>query len=409
MQPAVVFDSVWKKFQRGERHDSLRDLVPALIKRSLHRRRPEELGTEEFWAVEDVSFETHAGEALAIIGPNGAGKSTILKLLTKILRPTRGRAAVRGRVGALIEVAAGFHPDLTGRENVYLQGAIMHMKRADIARKFDGIVEFAGLEPFIDTPVKRYSSGMNARLGFSIAAHLEPQVLLIDEVLSVGDMAFQRKCIERMHEFKREGVAIVFVSHNLHAVASLCEQAIYLQRDVRAQGSTLDVIERYVQSTDNQTAECSGAVEIVSTTLLDDAGRPVAAVEPGTSLTLRVTYAARAAADDLLLGFLAYRSADRLVVYDANFSSSELHIPRLVGGERITVDFRFRAHLTRGQYHLACHVYDMAIQEYTSRSSPAGIFSVNESRTFAGIADLQVVSAVVERVACEPEGALRGL
>jgi lipopolysaccharide transport system ATP-binding protein len=223
MEAPVVFDSVWKKFRRGERHDSLRDLVPALVRRSFRRSQEEALASEEFWAVEDVSFETPAGEALGIIGPNGAGKSTTLKLLTKILRPTRGRAAVRGRVGALIEVAAGFHPDLTGRENVYLQGAIMHMKRAEIARKFDEIVDFAGLAPFIDTPVKRYSSGMNARLGFSIAAHLEPHVLLIDEVLAVGDMGFQQRCIERMHAFKRQGVAIVFVSHNLQAVATLCE------------------------------------------------------------------------------------------------------------------------------------------------------------------------------------------
>src|SRR5205807_9251258 len=160
------------------------------------------------------------GEAFGIIGPNGAGKSTALKLLTRILKPTCGHCHVRGRVGALIEVAAGFHPDLTGRENIFLQGAIMGMKRAEIARKLDEIVEFAGINGFIDTPVKRYSSGMNARLGFSIAAHLNPDVLLIDEVLAVGDMVFQTKCQERMKRFRNEGVAIVFVSHHLSAVAN---------------------------------------------------------------------------------------------------------------------------------------------------------------------------------------------
>ena len=409
MEPAVVFDSVWKKFQRGERHDSLRDLVPALIKRGFQRRRVEELAAEEFWAVEDVSFETHAGEALAIIGPNGAGKSTILKLLTKILRPTRGRAAVRGRVGALIEVAAGFHPDLTGRENVYLQGAIMHMKRAEIARKFDDIVEFAGLGPFIDTPVKRYSSGMNARLGFSVAAHLDPEVLLIDEVLAVGDMGFQQRCIERMHLFKRQGVAIVFVSHNLQAVANLCERAVFLQRSVRAQGPSPEVIEQYVRADSLESSTGHGAVEIVRAELLDDRGQPASVVEPGDALTLRVRYATSAPATDLLFGFLAYRSTDRLLVYDANFGSSELALPPVAGGEQLVVDFRFRAHLTRGQYHLACHVFDTSTQEYTSRVSPVGVFTVREGRTFAGIADLEVTPTLAASSAREPNAVASGL
>jgi lipopolysaccharide transport system ATP-binding protein len=176
----VVFDGVWKKFRRGDRHNSLRDLVPAAAGALLRRGATSDLKAEEFWALQGVSFEVRRGEALGIIGPNGAGKSTTLKLLTKILRPTRGSCAVRGRAGALIEVAAGFHPDLTGRENVYLQGAIMGMKRHEIGRKFDAIVDFAGVADFVDTQVKRYSSGMNARLGFSIAAHLEPEALIID-------------------------------------------------------------------------------------------------------------------------------------------------------------------------------------------------------------------------------------
>src|SRR4051812_30002187 len=218
----VVFDHVWKKFRRGERHDSLRDLVPAMASRLLRRRPADALSEQEFWAVRDVSFEVGPGEALGIVGPNGAGKSTILKLLTKILRPTRGRMDMQGRVGALIEVAAGFHPDLTGRENVFLQGAIMGMPRSEIARKFDAIVDFSGVDEFIDTPVKRYSSGMNARLGFAIAAHLDPDVLLIDEVLSVGDVGFQERCVTRMRELLARGVPLVFVSHNLAAVVDLC-------------------------------------------------------------------------------------------------------------------------------------------------------------------------------------------
>ena len=174
-QPTILFEQVWKKFRRGERHDSLRDFFPSAARRLMGTRRsdPHE---RDFWVIQDVSFAVHPGEAIGIVGPNGAGKSTVLKLLTKILRPTRGRCEVRGRVGALIEVAAGFHPDLTGRENIYLQGAILGIKRFEVSRKFDQIVEFAGVDDFIDTQVKRYSSGMNARLGFSIAAHMDPDV-----------------------------------------------------------------------------------------------------------------------------------------------------------------------------------------------------------------------------------------
>jgi lipopolysaccharide transport system ATP-binding protein len=407
--PAVCFDSVWKKFCRGERHDSLRDLIPAVIKRGV-RRSPQQLVGQEFWAVQNVSFENHAGQALGIIGPNGAGKSTTLKLLTRILRPTQGKAEIRGRVGALIEVAAGFHPDLTGKENVYLQGAIMHMKRAEIARKFDDIVDFAGLAPFMDTPVKRYSSGMNARLGFSIAAHLDPNVLLIDEVLAVGDMAFQQRCIDRMHHFKRQGVSIVFVSHNLQAVADLCENSVYLQGEVKAAGPSLDVIQQYVQSMDrDRVTESRGAVEIVSTELLDERGQPASIVDPGAQLRLRVTYAVHEPVNDLLFGLLAYRSTDRLLVYDANFGSAELGIPPLSKGEQLVVDFNFRSHLTRGQYHLAAHVFDVATQEYTSRVSPVGIFSVRENRTFAGIADLQVTSSVARGSLREPVMVTTGL
>jgi ABC-type polysaccharide/polyol phosphate transport system ATPase subunit len=244
--PAIRFEHVWKKFKRGERHDSFRDLLPSLVRRLTHPRRGDDLQDQEFWAVRDVSFEVGPGEALGIIGQNGAGKSTILKLLTKILRPGRGVCSVRGRVGALIEVAAGFHPDLTGRENVYLQGAIMGMKRAEIARKFDQIIDFSGIGEFIDTPVKRYSSGMNARLGFSIAAHLDPDVLLIDEVLSVGDAAFQDRCVERMRELLKRGVPTVFISHNLPAVLELCSRVIVLDRGVvRFDGAPAEAVNAY--------------------------------------------------------------------------------------------------------------------------------------------------------------------
>jgi ABC-type polysaccharide/polyol phosphate transport system ATPase subunit len=247
--PRVEFEHVWKKFRRGQVHDSLRDLIPAIGKRLMGRGpRGDELnGEQDFWALRDVNFTVEPGQALGVIGANGAGKSTVLKTLTKILRPTRGRCEVYGRVGALIEIAAGFHQDLSGRENVYLQGAIMGMRRAEIARKFDEIVEFAGVADFIDTPVKRYSSGMNARLGFSIAAHLDPEVLIIDEVLAVGDIKFQSRAFERIQSMVRSGIPVIVVSHQLDRIVSLCTHGLLLKRGVVArQGTPTEVVAAFV-------------------------------------------------------------------------------------------------------------------------------------------------------------------
>lgn len=245
----IVAEGLWKRFHRGELHDSLRDLVPAVAKRLIGRGpKRSELDEGDFWALSGVSFEVERGQALGIIGPNGSGKSTILKVLNRILRPNRGRVVVRGRVGALIEIAAGFHPDLTGRENVFLQGAIMGMRRAEIADRFDEIVAFSGIEEFIDTPVKRYSSGMNARLGFSVAAHLDPDVLLIDEVLAVGDFAFQRKAFARLAEMVEGDIPVVIVSHQLQHVMSLCTDVIVLDggRIVKA-GAPEECVAHYLR------------------------------------------------------------------------------------------------------------------------------------------------------------------
>src|SRR6185295_19042136 len=235
-----------KRFRRGQLHDSLRDLLPTLSRRLVrfgNNGGPDGLRANEFWALRDLSFEVKPGQALGIIGGNGAGKSTALKILTKILRPTTGTIEVDGRIGSLIEISAGFHGDLTGRENVFLQGAIMGMKIADITRRFDQIVEFSGIADFIDTPVKRYSSGMNARLGFAIAAHLEPDVLIIDEVLAVGDMRFQERAFGRIRELARSGLPVVMVSHQLDRVAELCTDVIVLRSgEVAARGEPGEAI-----------------------------------------------------------------------------------------------------------------------------------------------------------------------
>ncbi len=384
----VVFDGVWKRFRRGERHDSLRDLIPALVRRSLGRGRGGVADERDFWAVSDVSFEVHAGEALGIIGRNGAGKSTILKLLTRILKPTRGVCSVIGRSGALIEVAAGFHPDLTGRENIYLQGAIMGMRRAEIAARFDEIVEFAGVDRFIDTQVKRYSSGMNARLGFSIAAHLNPDVLLIDEVLSVGDMAFQEKCQARMKRFRDDGVAIVFVSHHLPAVAQLCDKVLLLDRGSTVKlGAPAAVIAEYCSgggATDLDEVVIGAALK--SGKALDAAD--AFTVAPGERLQLDVTLEFRVAVERATIGVVVWDLARELYVYGA--SSDFVGVPpiRAAAGETRTFGFNFDANLTRGLYAIEVNVVDPDRHRFLGVARGIRHFHVVEEVSYDGIANL---------------------
>jgi lipopolysaccharide transport system ATP-binding protein len=214
-------------------------------------------GTETFWALRDISFEVGEGEVLGVIGSNGAGKSTLLKILSRITEPTTGRALMNGRIGSLLEVGTGFHGELTGRENIYLSGAILGMKHREIAAKFDEIVEFAGISKFIDTPVKRYSSGMYVRLGFAVAAHLEPEILIIDEVLAVGDAAFQKKCLGKMDEVSKSGRTILFVSHNMAAVRQLCSRCILLREgQIELNGQPDEIIERYLHLAVNHRNFC---------------------------------------------------------------------------------------------------------------------------------------------------------
>jgi lipopolysaccharide transport system ATP-binding protein len=388
----ISFDGVSKKFSRGSGHTSLRDLLPALGRGLLRRRKSTELQQQEFWAVRDVSFNVTRGNALGIIGPNGAGKSTTLKLLTKIMRPDLGRCQITGRTGALIELAAGFHPDLSGRENVFLQGAIMGMKRADIVRKLDDILAFSGLGEFIDTPVKRYSSGMNARLGFSIAANLEPDALVIDEVLAVGDMAFQQRCIERMQEFKRNGVAIVFVSHNLQAISSLCTQALFLAGSVKAVGDPESVIQAYVESSEKKLdPSLNDAVPITAALLLDENGEAGnSSVTPGTLLVFRVDFMPTVAAADVTFSVLVYRSTDNLLLYDGHFTNADIQLPAIKAGEPFQVDFRFRANLTRGHYRIMVRLEDNVRREFLAQVCPSGYFGVEELQSWAGIVHMDV-------------------
>jgi lipopolysaccharide transport system ATP-binding protein len=268
----ITVENLSKKYrlrhQSTERYSTLRDTLAAKAK-SLFRRNgtpspprpgrgqgevsksdiPAPASQEDFWALKDVSFEVKQGEVVGIIGRNGAGKSTLLKILSRITEPTEGRVTLRGRVASLLEVGTGFHPELTGRENIFLNGAILGMSRAEIRKKFDEIVAFAEVEKFLDTPVKRYSSGMYVRLAFAVAAHLEPEILIVDEVLAVGDAQFQKKCLGRMSEVARGGRTVLFVSHNMVALQNLCGSALWLASgELVAAGSPAELVHRYLRS-----------------------------------------------------------------------------------------------------------------------------------------------------------------
>jgi lipopolysaccharide transport system ATP-binding protein len=249
--PTVIeAEGLSKRYRIGQLqagYDTLRDTIAHGTNRVL--RREHRAHGEEIWALRDVAFSVKQGEVLGVIGPNGAGKSTLLKILTRITAPTAGEAVIRGRVGSLLEVGTGFHGELTGRENIYLNGSILGMSRREIAAKLPEIVEFSGVEKFIDTPVKRYSSGMYVRLAFSVAAHLEPEILLVDEVLAVGDAEFQRRCLGRMEELSSAGRTVLFVSHNMQVLARLCDRAILLREGrVVMDGPSEEVVAHYLQT-----------------------------------------------------------------------------------------------------------------------------------------------------------------
>lgn len=359
----LKFSEVSKRY-RIHQQEASDPSSPAWLRQLKRLRRP----AREFWALSEVSFAVERGEALGIIGHNGAGKSTILKLISSITAPTEGEIRITGRLSALIEVGSGFHPELTGRENVYLSGSILGMRRRDITANLDRIVEFAGVREFIDTPVKRYSSGMYVRLGFAIAAHLNPDILMLDEVLAVGDASFQSKCLQRIGELKTAGTTIVFISHDLGAVERLCDRVLLMEGGrLVAEGTPREAIRAYeegaakfkpsapqgMENADTLTKE----VEFTGFAIYDSAGAQVTTVCTGDTLTARLKYVVHKPVADAVFGVFFYTEAGELCCQLTTKLRNE-NID-LETGEGVIEFSCAELGLQPGLYHI-----DLAIEQY---------------------------------------------
>ncbi len=395
---AIRVEGLGKMYRIGgkqERYRTLRDTLTdafaAPFRRASSLLRGQAYGAaglnETIWALKDVSFEVKHGEVVGIIGRNGAGKSTLLKILSRITEPTEGYADVYGRVGSLLEVGTGFHPELTGRENIYLNGAILGMSRAEIDRKFDEIVAFAEIEKFIDTPVKHYSSGMGLRLGFAVAAHLEPEILVVDEVLAVGDAQFQKKCLGKMSEVA-EGRTVLFVSHNMDAVLSLCSKACVLDKGVVTfKGSVSDAVEIYYSNTlDRSSGKAthviyedlipSDSAAVFRVEVLDRFRKPLSIIYTWDEIVLRIHYISPAnISNGSIVLDIRERKGQRLAVMD-----SGLKVPIRKGIHHVDCIIP-RIPLSSGEYYISIGVA-ISNSHWLWRSSQMGSFQVVSQDVF---------------------------
>jgi lipopolysaccharide transport system ATP-binding protein len=386
---ALRMEHVYKKFRKGEAFNSLRDLIPALTGRMFRQQELSQEDKREFWALQDISFEVKRGEAVGIIGHNGAGKSTALKILSRIMRPTKGSLMVNGRLSALIEVAAGFHQDLTGRENIFLNGTILGMSKREIESKFDQIVAFSGLEEFIDTPVKRYSSGMYARLGFSVAAHVDPDVLIVDEVLSVGDYLFQQKCIERMKEVIRSGATVLFVSHNLKIIAEFCERCLLLEtgRTVMT-GPTQHVISTYLNRSlsEHGSRSSSGPVTISKVRVRDERGECIR-FKSGQKAFIDVEVTARTRCNKVSVT-LYFTDQWLAEIFETSTERLGHNTFDLDEGDTYTCTFELCLNLASGTFHPSVVIYRYDIQTAYDTWEPAATIYVTSEEGVGGTVNL---------------------
>jgi len=383
---ALQMEHVYKMFRKGETYNSLRDLLPALTGRLFRQQELHENDKREFWALQDLSFEVKRGEAFGIIGHNGAGKSTALKILSRIMKPTKGRMVVNGRLSALIEVAAGFHPDLTGRENIFLNGTILGMTKREIESKLDQIIAFSGIEEFIDTPVKRYSSGMYARLGFSVATHVDPDVVLVDEVLSVGDYLFQNKCIERMKEVIGRGATVLFVSHNLKAVAEFCHRCLLLERGRAFRiGPAEEVISSYLsQCGSPHTDEARSKPVIISKVRFRNQHGECCRFKSGEKAWIDVEVTGRARCPKLSVTFYITDENNR-PIFDTSTQRLGFDSFTLDEGEVFTCTFELRLNMVSGIYHPSVLIWRYDTQTGYDRWEPATTIYVSAEEDVRGV------------------------
>lgn len=340
MSAVIKFESVSKKYSLGFGRESFREMLSRTAG-SIFRSSSSNLDNgHNLMALDDVSFEVNQGEVLGIIGNNGAGKTTTLKILSKVTQPTSGHFHTKGRVSSLIELGAGFHPDLTGRENIYLNGAIMGMSRQEITDRFDEIVSFAEIDTFIDTPVKRYSSGMYARLGFAVAAHVNPDILLVDEVLSVGDEAFQMKCRDHIRSYIEDGHTAIFVSHNLYAIEQLCNRVIWLEKGkIRKMGEPGNVLREYLDEVDKHLIVTAPTEDLYSGNLIkvegvdviNECGDVTTSLEQGKDMTVKISYEARQRIESPFFCIWISEAQSGLPLFSANMLLDDHNIPYVEG------------------------------------------------------------------------------
>ncbi|MBI4032670.1 ABC transporter ATP-binding protein [Candidatus Berkelbacteria bacterium] len=387
----ITIEKLGKQYQLGERaqpYYTLRDALGGPLRRRTTSRKQ-----NEFWALKDVSFEVGKGEVVGVIGRNGAGKSTLLKILSKITPPTSGQVTLRGRVASLLEVGTGFHPELTGRENVYLNGSILGMTQREIRAKFDEIVQFAEIEEFLDTPVKRYSSGMYVRLAFAVAAHLEPEILLVDEVLAVGDVQFQKKCLEKMEEITRgTGRTILFVSHNMGAIEDLCSRCVLLDHGrIQRIGDTPDVVNEYLKEThvadlaDRRDRQGTGSVRLTRIAFIDRAGRATDSFKHGEPMSIAITYESHEPElRDIVIG-LSFDSNTGHRIADIS-TLSETAFPKRVPGRGQLLCHLPSLPYNYGRYYVTGIVrYQGDIADWVRQ---AGFFDVEHGSSLAGKSNL---------------------
>jgi len=400
MVPSLEVNSISKRYQKGAGFPTLRAVLAGNGKGSGDGSEFQDY----HWAIKDVSFQLLPGEALGIIGPNGAGKTTILKILSHVTRPTSGALSINGRLSALIELGAGFHPDLTGRENIFLNGAILGMRKSEIRARFHQIVDFAGIGEFLDTPVKRYSSGMYARLGFAIAAHLDPEILLVDEVLAVGDYAFQMKCYARMDELRAKGTSLIFISHNLEAVRRVCDRGLVMYRGESIfQGTAAEAVVAYSDAIRQAAREAKSSVpleeglsqrvmtfdaEIESVKLQDRTGQAVSVMNSGTSATVTVGVSFHKKVAEPIFS-VSIRTPDGRLVYDTTTRWMKITTPDFSAGDRCLVEFSLHLPLLEGEYQLGVDVAASDFSHYYDRVEHALAFWIKSTSGAKGLVELE--------------------